>query len=178
MWLLATDITTEHFNLERNCKGKRQQISQGFVRTKRYSNCTSRGHAPVSHPDLSQVSHLGGWVQTSELDIWAKGLERGGSHKLGALGSLFSTFPEIPNVGTAMENKGWGLQAWHALCCSFLSHGSEDNHKLLPVRCSELSDRLTQSYHKFIHIQECLQAGAAMNWLTQTPRFHSIFVVS
>lgn len=26
--------------------------------------------------------------------------------------------------------------------------------------------------------QECLQAGAAMNWLKQTPRFHSVFVVS
>lgn len=39
-----------------------------------------------------------------------------------------------------MENKGWGLQAWHALCCSLPSHCSEDNHKLLPVRCSELSD--------------------------------------
>lgn len=79
---------------------------QGFVRTKKYSNCTSRGHVAVSHPDLTQVSHLGGCVQTFGLDIWAKWLEMGGSHKLGAFGSLFSAFPEITNVGTCMENKG------------------------------------------------------------------------
>lgn len=132
----------------------------------------------VSHPDPSQVSHLGGWVQTCELDIW--GMEMGGSHKLGALGSLFSIFPEITNVGTGMENKGWGLQAWRALCCSRPSHCSEDKPQtaaceVLRAQWQAATPKLPRVYPKRIPRNACRLVLPWTDW--NKPQDSTLFLL-
>lgn len=93
----------------------------------------------------------------------------GGSHKLGALGSLFSAFPEITNMGTCMKTRGEACRPDTPCAAHSFPTALRTNHKLLPVKCWELSARQSanpelQGYPKWMLRNACRVVLPLTDW--------------
>lgn len=82
-----------------------------------------------------------------------------------------------------MKNKGWDLQAWHPCAARSFPTALRTNHKLLHVKCWELSNRplakpeLLQVYPKWVSRNACRLVLPLTDWKWNKPQDSTLFLL-